>query len=140
MTDLVNFVMQAAATELLQAEADQIDQEVQRFLSEMERAPFEECRAGSFAQRFLELLKRRGEVARKALILFEEPQSERPCAPDPIKWVKADFGFLGKHQRGDRGNRYRHDALLDQLPIPAPLSRLAHSTAPARWAPSRGAP
>ena len=82
MTDLITFVMQAAATELLQAEADQIDQEVQRLLAEMERAPIEECRSGGFVQRFLELLKRRGEVARKALVIFEEPQSERPCEPE----------------------------------------------------------
>jgi hypothetical protein len=99
MTDLVTFVMQAAATELLQVEADQIDQEVQRLLAEMQRAPVEECRGGSFAQRFLELLKRRGEVARKALVIFEEPQSERPRVPEPIKWAKTDLGLLGKHQR-----------------------------------------
>jgi|GEM_PF-6052137 len=99
MTDLVTFVMQAAATELLQVEADQIDQDVQRLLAEMQRAPIEECRGGSFARRFLALLKRRGEVARKAPVIFAEPQPEKPCVPEPIKWAKTDLGLLGKHQR-----------------------------------------
>ena len=99
MTDLVTFVMQAAATEVLQAQADQIDQEVQRLLAEMQRAPIEECRSRSFALRLLALLKRRGEVARKALPIFGEPQSEKPRVPEPIKWAKTDLGLLGKHQR-----------------------------------------
>ena len=99
MNDMVSLVMEAAATELLHVEAVQIDQEVQRLLAEMERAPVEELRRGSFAQRFLELLKRRGEVALKALIIFEEPRSEGPRAPKPTKWTMATFGFLGKHQR-----------------------------------------
>ncbi|HEY6254781.1 MAG TPA: hypothetical protein VIY51_03215 [Xanthobacteraceae bacterium] len=99
MTDLVALVMQAAATELLQAEADQIDQDVQQLLAEMERARDEEGRDRSFTPRFLELLKRRGEVARKALSIFKEPQPERPRAAEPIKWTKADSGLLGKFQR-----------------------------------------
>jgi hypothetical protein len=78
MTDLVTLVMQAAATELLQAEADQIDQEVRELLAEMERAPAEECRGGGFAQRFLELLKRRGKVARKGLLLKTGHEVRRP--------------------------------------------------------------
>jgi hypothetical protein len=65
MNDLVCLVMEAAATELLNVEAAKIDQEVQRLMAERECAPAEELRR-SFAQRFLELLKRRGEVARKA--------------------------------------------------------------------------
>jgi hypothetical protein len=76
MTDLVNFVMQAAATEVLQGEADQVDQDVQRLLAEIERTPIAERGRGGFVRRFLELLKRRGEVARKALFIFEEPKSE----------------------------------------------------------------
>jgi hypothetical protein len=83
MTDLVTLVMQAAATEALQEEADQIDQEVQRLLVEMERASVGENRGGGFAQRFLVLPKRRGEVARKALFLFKEPQSAGPRTPAP---------------------------------------------------------
>jgi hypothetical protein len=69
MTDLVTLVMQAAATEVLQVEADQIDQEVQRLLAEMKRAPVEEGVRDRSTHRFLELLKRRGEVARKALLV-----------------------------------------------------------------------
>jgi hypothetical protein len=99
MNDLVSLVMEAAATEVLHVEAVQIDQEVQRLLAEMERAPVEELRRGGFAQRFLELLKRRGEIAPKALIIFEEAPSERPPAPEPIKWTISTFGFLGKPQR-----------------------------------------
>ena len=90
--------MQAAATELLQVEADQIDQDVQRLLAEMQRAPIEERRR-SFALHFLEWLKRRGEVARKALAIFEVPQLERPRVPGPIKWAKTDLGHLVKRRR-----------------------------------------
>ena len=71
MTNLVTLVMQAAAIEVFQEEANRIDQEVQRLLAEVERASVEECRRGSFAQSFLGLLKRRGEVARKAIIIFK---------------------------------------------------------------------
>jgi hypothetical protein len=99
MKDLVSLVMEAAATEVLHVEAVQIDQEVQRLLAEMERAPVEELRGGGFAHAFLELLKRRGEVARKAPIIFEAAQSERPLPPEPIKWTISTFGFLGKPQR-----------------------------------------
>ena len=80
MTDLVGLVMEAAATELLYEEAAQIDRDVQRLLAEAEQAPLDE-RRGSFAQRLLELLKRRGEIARKALIVFEDTP-ERPRAPE----------------------------------------------------------
>jgi hypothetical protein len=83
MTDLVTLVMRVAATEALQEEADQIDQEVQGLLVDMERASVGESRR--FAQRFLVLLKRRGEVARKTLLLFKEQQSVRPRMPAPIK-------------------------------------------------------
>jgi hypothetical protein len=99
MNDLVGLVMEAAAIELLHVDALQIDREVQRLVAEMEHAPVEELRRDDFAQRFLELLKRRGEVARKALIIFEEPQSEEPRAPESIKWTISTFGVLGKHQR-----------------------------------------
>jgi hypothetical protein len=68
--------MEAAATERLREEADQIEQEMQRLLAEMERATAKEHRGGQ-VQRFLELLKRRGEIARRAVALFEELESER---------------------------------------------------------------
>jgi hypothetical protein len=99
MNDLIGLVMEAAAIELLHVDALQIDREVQRLLAEMEHAPVEELRRGGFAQRYLELLKRRGEVARKALIIFAEPQSAEPRTPEPIKWTISTFGVLGKHQR-----------------------------------------
>lgn len=80
MTDLVTLVMKAAATEVLRGEADQVDREVQQLLAEIEHAPVEEYRRGDFTERFLELLKRRSAVARKALAIFAEPQSEKPRA------------------------------------------------------------
>jgi hypothetical protein len=79
MTSLVTTVMQSVAIKLLEEEADQIDQEVQGLLAEMERVPVEECRLGSFGQRFLDLLRRRGEVTREALLIFKEPQSATPA-------------------------------------------------------------
>ncbi len=72
--DLARLVMKAAATELLYEEAAQIDREVQRLLVEMDRAPASECR-GTLAQRFLDLLQHRGEVAKKALIMRENTES-----------------------------------------------------------------
>jgi len=72
--DLARLVMKAAATELLYEEAAQIDREVQRLLAEMERAPASECR-GILAQRFLDLLQHRGDVAKKALIMRENTES-----------------------------------------------------------------
>jgi hypothetical protein len=92
MTSLVTTVMQSAAIKLLEEEADQIDQQVQGLLTEMERVPLEEeGRLGSFTQFFLELLKRRGEVAREALVVFKEPQSARLRTRQPIKSAIADF-------------------------------------------------
>ena len=81
MSDLVGLVMEAAATELLYEEAAQIDREVQQLLAEAEHAPAHECRS-ALAQRFLELLERRGEIARKAPVVFEDPPSERPREPE----------------------------------------------------------
>jgi hypothetical protein len=72
--DLARLVMKAAATELLYEEAGQIDQEMRRLLAEMEHAPATECR-GVLLQRFLDLLQRRGEVAKKALIMREKSES-----------------------------------------------------------------
>jgi beta-glucosidase-like glycosyl hydrolase len=91
MTNLVTLVMQRAAIEVLQEEADQIDEEVRRLLAEIERTPVEEYRRGSFAQCFLESLKRRGEVAGKAILIFKEAQSETPRAPEPVNWTMLDF-------------------------------------------------
>src|SRR5215472_1259934 len=84
MADLVSLVMEAAATELLYQEAAQIDQEVQRLLAEMEHATVEECHRGGFVEHFLELMKRRGEVARKALVIFEEPESKTHARADQM--------------------------------------------------------
>lgn len=69
--DLAGLVMKAAATEVLYGEAAQIDQEMHRLLAEMEHAPASECH-GILLQRFLDLLQRRGEVAKKALIMGEK--------------------------------------------------------------------
>lgn len=83
MTDLVGLVMDAAATELLYAQAAQIDQEVQRLLAEMERAPARRCRS-DLAQRFLDLLERRGQIAQRAPVIFEAPRLQQPRTPEPV--------------------------------------------------------
>jgi hypothetical protein len=82
MTDLVTLVMEAAATEALREQADQIDQEVQRFLVEAEHVSAGETRDGRFAQRFLVLLERRGEVARKALCRRQSTQASQASLAD----------------------------------------------------------
>jgi hypothetical protein len=69
MASLVNLVMEAAATEVLYEERDQIEQEMGRLLAEVEHSNIRGPHYGVFCERFMELLKRRGEVARKALIL-----------------------------------------------------------------------
>jgi hypothetical protein len=84
MTDLIGLVMEAAATEFLHEQAIQIDQEVQHLLAEMERASVEECCSGTYMERFLALLERRGEIARKALVIFEELPSASPRAPEAV--------------------------------------------------------
>jgi hypothetical protein len=71
MSSLVNLVMEAAAAEVLHEEAAQIDQEVQRLLAEVGHSTVEEPDHGVFWDRFMDLLKRRGEVVQKALILFK---------------------------------------------------------------------
>ena len=76
LASLVSLVMETTATERLREETDQIDQEMQRLLAEMERATGKEHRGGQ-VQRFLELPKRRGEIARRALAQFEKLESER---------------------------------------------------------------
>ena len=86
MPDLVTSVMQAAATEIVQGEADEIDREVERLLAEIERVPVAQCRHGAFGRRFLELLKRRGEIARKALDIFEAPQDTSHVAELSNRW------------------------------------------------------
>jgi hypothetical protein len=71
-TTFVNLVMEAAAIESLREEAAGIEQEMQRLLSEVEQATDKgSCRA-VFFERFMELLRRRGETARKTAVLFEQ--------------------------------------------------------------------
>jgi hypothetical protein len=71
MTGLVNLVMQAAAAEVLHEQADHIECEMERLLAEVKHATVEDPYYGVLWERFMELLKRRGEVARKALILLK---------------------------------------------------------------------
>jgi hypothetical protein len=88
--ELARLVMKAAATELLYDDAAQIDQEVRWLLAEMEHAPASECR-GILLQRFLDLLQRRGEVAKKALIMRDDPEA-RATFTDQI------WPFVSKEQ------------------------------------------
>ncbi len=71
MTDLINQVMKAAATELLRHEANQVDQEMELLLTEMALDPLAESRLDDFWLRFFALLKRRSGVARRALRVHE---------------------------------------------------------------------
>jgi hypothetical protein len=121
--DLARLVMKAAATELLYEEAAQIDREVQQLLAEMDRAPASECR-GTLAQRFLDLLQHRGEVAKKALIMRENTESgaafaariwpfpaEGQLDAPPSSCIKAPssngrvVASMNKRQACDAGNR-----------------------------------
>ena len=68
MTDFVTLVIQRATINRLEMECGQIDQEVQQLVAEMEHLSAEECRRGGFLERFMELLRRRGEIARAVLV------------------------------------------------------------------------
>jgi len=83
MINFVSLVMETAAAELLLEEAAQIEEEMQRFLSEMEQGTVENARHGVLLERFIGLLKRRGEIARKALILFKKRKVR--LAPGPAQ-------------------------------------------------------
>ena len=69
MSNLVSLVMKAAASELLHQEAIQVDQEMEKLLAEMELVPHVQGCLDDFMLRFFALLKRRNEVARKALLI-----------------------------------------------------------------------
>ena len=69
MSDLVSRMMKAAASELLHQEAIQVDQKMERLLAEMELVPHVEGCLDDFMQRFFALLRRRDEIARKALAI-----------------------------------------------------------------------
>ena len=71
MASLVNLVMQAAAAEVLHEQADQIEHEMERLLVEVKHATVEDPHYDVLWERFMELLKRRGDVARQALILLK---------------------------------------------------------------------
>jgi len=81
MTDLVTLIMQAATISRLEEECDQVDQEVQQLLIEMEHLSAEDCRHGDSRERFMELLKRRGEIVCKALVTSKPPESAKPSRP-----------------------------------------------------------
>lgn len=76
MTGFVDVVMQVAAIEMLSDEAAQIEQELQRLLAEVERTPVE-LHHDVFWERFMELLKRRGEVCRKTMILARHTRDDQ---------------------------------------------------------------
>jgi hypothetical protein len=67
MSDLVKTVMEAAASELLHQEAIQVDLEMEQLLAEMALDPLVEGRRHELALHFLALLKRRSEIACRAL-------------------------------------------------------------------------
>ncbi len=67
MSDLISLVMKAAARELLHQEASQVDQEMEKLLAEMALVPAVEARLADLMQHFFTLLKRRGNIAQRAL-------------------------------------------------------------------------
>jgi hypothetical protein len=69
MSSLVSLVMKAAASELLHQEAIQVDQEMEKLLAEMELVPHVQGCLDDFMLRFFALLKRRNEIARRALLI-----------------------------------------------------------------------
>ena len=77
MTDLVTVVIQAATIRRLEVECGPIDRDIQRLVAKMEHLPLEECRRGEFLERFMELLRRRGEIAREVLVKSKAPQSAK---------------------------------------------------------------
>ena len=77
MTDLVTLVIQAAAIRRLEMECGPIDRDIQQLVAKMEHLPLEESRRGEFLERFMELLRRRGEIAREVLVKSKAPQSAK---------------------------------------------------------------
>ena len=77
MTHLVTLVIQAATMRRLELECGPIDREIQQLVAKMEHLPLEECRRGEFLERFMELLRRRGEIAREVLVKSKAPQSAK---------------------------------------------------------------
>jgi hypothetical protein len=75
MSDLVSRVMKAAASELLHQEAIRVDQEMEKLLAEMELVPDVKGCLDDFMLRFFALLKRRNEIARKALVIARTGES-----------------------------------------------------------------
>ena len=79
MSDLVSQLMTAAVIELLHQDAIQVDQEMEELLAEMELVPHVEGCLDDFMLRFFTLLKRRGEIAQRALGIAR--MGERPARP-----------------------------------------------------------
>lgn len=84
MTDLVTLVIQAATIRRLEMECGPIDREVQQLVAEMEHLSVEECRHGKFLERFMELLRRRGEIAREVLVKSKAPQTAKTLPRSPL--------------------------------------------------------
>jgi hypothetical protein len=75
MSDLASQVMTAAASALLHQEAIQVDREMEELLAEMELVPHVEGCLDDFMLRFFALLKRRSEIAQKALLIARMGES-----------------------------------------------------------------
>ena len=77
MTHLVTLVIQAATIRRFELECGPIDRDIQQLVAKMEHLPLEESRRGEFLERFMELLRRRGEIAREVLVKSKAPQSAK---------------------------------------------------------------
>jgi hypothetical protein len=89
VTDLVTLIIQRATINRLEMECGAIDGEVQQLVAEMEDLSAEECRRGGFLERFMELLRRRGEIARPVLVKPKHLSQRSRAArrPRPLAWA-----------------------------------------------------
>lgn len=69
--------MHAATVSRLEVECERIDREIAQLVAEMEQVSVEECRRRGLRARFMDLLARRGEVAREALVPPKAPQAAK---------------------------------------------------------------
>jgi hypothetical protein len=77
VSDLVTLVRQAATISWLNQECDPVDRQVEQLLAAMEQVSAEECRV--LGEHFIELLRRRAELARKVLPTADARERVRPA-------------------------------------------------------------
>jgi len=84
VTHLVTLVIQAATIRRFELECGPIDRDIQQLVAKMEHLPLEGSRRREFLERFMELLRRRGEIAREVLVKSKAPQSAKTPLRSPL--------------------------------------------------------